>query len=74
MKCMICKHGETAAGAATVSAQRGPCTLVINAVPAEVCGNCGEYYLSEDTARRVARMADEAERRGTDVEVRNYVA
>ena len=74
MKCLICKHGDTAPGTATVTAQRGACTIVIKAVPAEVCGNCGEYYLSEDTARRVARMADEAERSGTEVEVRRYAA
>ena len=51
MKCLICKHGDTAPGEVTVTAQRGACTIVIKSVPAEVCGNCGEYYLSEVTAR-----------------------
>ena len=74
MKCLICKHGETALGEATVTAQRGGCTVVIKAVPAQVCGNCGEYYLSEATAQRVADMADQAERAGTEVEVRKYAA
>jgi hypothetical protein len=43
-------------------------------VPAEVCQNCGEYYLSEEAAQRVADMADQAERSGTEVAVRRYAA
>jgi YgiT-type zinc finger domain-containing protein len=74
MRCLICKHGESTLGSATVTAQCRACTIVVKAVPADVCGNCGEYYLSEDAARRIARMADEAERSGTEVAVRRYAA
>lgn len=74
MKCVICRHGETAPGQATVTAERGRCTIVIKGVPAGVCGNCGEYYLSEAIAQRVVEIADEAERSGTEVEVRRYAA
>ncbi len=74
MNCLICKHGETAPGEATVTAQRGPCTIVIKSVPADVCQNCGEYYLSEKTAQRIEAMAVQAERSGTEVEVRKYAA
>jgi YgiT-type zinc finger domain-containing protein len=74
MKCVICKHGETAPGEATVTADRGACTVVIKNVPADVCQNCGEYYLSEEATQRVADMADQAERSGTEVEVRRYAA
>ena len=45
MKCVICKNGETRDGAATVTLERGGATVVVKEVPAEVCGNCGEYYL-----------------------------
>ena len=74
LKCVICKHGETAPGEATVPVRRGSCTLVIEGVPAGVGDNCGEYYLGEAAAQRVARMADEAERSGTEVLVRRYAA
>lgn len=74
MKCLICKHGETAPGEATVTAQRGTCTIVIKNVPADVCRNCGEYYLSEVTAQRIDEIAAQAERNGTEVEVRKYAA
>ena len=74
MKCLICKHGETAPGETSVTAQRGGCTVVIKAVPADVCQDCGEYYLSEVTAQRVSDIADQADRSGTEVEVRRYAA
>jgi YgiT-type zinc finger domain-containing protein len=72
MKCLLCKHGETAPGEVTVAAQRGKCTIVIKSVPAEVCRNCGEDYLSEPTAQRIDEIADQAERSGGEVEVRKY--
>ena len=74
MKCVICKHGETARGEATVTIQRGESTIVIKGVPADICGNCGEYYLDEATAQRVSDIVDQAEKNGTEVEVRRYAA
>jgi YgiT-type zinc finger domain-containing protein len=74
MKCGICKHGETARGETTVSVQRGTATIVIKGVPADVCGNCGEPYLDEPTATRVTEIVDQAEKNGTELEVRRYAA
>jgi YgiT-type zinc finger domain-containing protein len=74
MKCVICKHGETSRGEATVTVQRGDSTIVIKGVPAEICANCGEYYLDEATAQRVSDIVDQAEKNGTEVEVRRYAA
>ena len=53
MKCQICRTGETHAGKTTVTLQRGETTIIIKEVPAQVCENCGEYYLTEDVTRRV---------------------
>jgi YgiT-type zinc finger domain-containing protein len=74
MKCVICKHGETPRGETTVTIQRGDSTIVIKGVPAEICANCGEYYLDEATAQRVSDIVDQAEKNGTEVEVRRYAA
>ncbi len=74
MKCVICKHGETAPGHVTVAAERGGCTIIVKGVPADVCANCGEYYLSETIAQRVFEMADDAEKNGAEVEIRRYAA
>ena len=45
MKCIICKHGETKTGTATVTLTRDQLTLVVKGVPAQVCDNCGEEYV-----------------------------
>ena len=72
MICAICKLGETAPGTATVTLERGPMTLVIRSVPAQVCQNCGEVYLDE--AIGVLDEAEAAARAGVQVDVRTYVA
>lgn len=74
MKCVICRHGETRAGTATVTLERGGTTLVVKGVPAEVCESCGEEYLDEGTTRRLLRDAERAAREGVQVEVRAYAA
>ena len=74
MKCTICKHGETAPGIVTVTLQRGDTTVVLKGVPADVCDNCGEYYLDETVAKQVFAMADQAVRQGAEVEIRRYAA
>ena len=74
MKCVICKHGETAPGYVTVTLERAGTLVVIKGVPASVCQVCGEYYLDETTSKRVQAMGEEAVRRMAEVEVVRYAA
>lgn len=74
MNCVICKHGRTGPGHATVTLDRGSTTVVVRHVPAAVCDTCGEYYLSSDVASVVSSLAEDAVRRGAEVEVLRYVA
>ncbi|MBI3953065.1 MAG: type II toxin-antitoxin system MqsA family antitoxin [Chloroflexi bacterium] len=74
MKCVICRHGETRPGRMAVLLTRGSMTLVVKGVPALVCGNCGEEYVNEETTRSLREAADEAEKAGVQVDVRQYVA
>ena len=74
MKCVICKHGTTRAGQVTVTLQRNGTTLVIKNVPAEVCGNCGEEYVAEDTTTHLLKTAEDIARVGVEVDIREYVA
>ena len=50
MKCVICKTGRTHPGTTTVTLQRDNSVVVIRDVPAEICEDCGEYYLSKPVA------------------------
>lgn len=74
MKCVICRHGETKSGKVTVTLERNGTTLVIKGVPASVCGNCGEEYLSEETTARLLETAEDAAREKVLVDVRQYIA
>jgi len=74
MKCVICKTGETRPGSATVTLQRGETTVLIKETPADVCQNCGEYYLNETVARKVYAQAEEAVQRHAEVEILRYAA
>ena len=74
MKCTICKQGETLPGKTTVVLERGKTTIVIKDVPAEICENCGEYYLTEEMTAKVMEMAEEAVRHNAEIEVLRFAA
>ncbi len=74
MNCVICKSGETKPGYVTVTLQRGDTTIIFKNVPADVCKNCGEYYLSEDITAKLFARAEEAVRKGTEVEILKFAA
>jgi YgiT-type zinc finger domain-containing protein len=58
----------------TVTLQRGETTVVLKQVPADVCENCGEYYLSSDIAGQVMERAEAAVASGAEVEIVKFAA
>lgn len=74
MDCIICKNGRTQAGLVTVTLQRGGCTVVIKDVTADVCENCGEYYLQPNVSEAILAKAEAAAQQGTEVEIMRFVA
>lgn len=74
LTCVICKHGETRPGRVTVPLQRGETTVIVKDVPADICENCGEYYLSETVARQVLEYGEQAVRSGAEVEILRFAA
>ena len=69
MECVICKNGTTQKGKVTVTLDRGDSIIAIKEVPAEVCNNCGEYYLSAEITTEVLKKAEEAFGKGVEIEV-----
>lgn len=47
MKCQICKFGKTREGYTQVVLTRKNATVIFRNVPANICDDCGEYYLDE---------------------------
>lgn len=74
MKCVICKTGETSAGTATVTLQRGATTVVIKEVPADVCNDCSEYYLPAEMTDGVLAIAEAAASKGLELQVLRWAA
>ncbi len=74
MSSVLCKHGETRPGFVTVRLQRGETTVVLKQVPADVCDNCGEYYLSSEVTGQVMDKAEAAVSSGAEVEIVKFAA
>ncbi len=74
MKCVICRHGETALGKVTVTLEDDGATIVIREVPTRVCQTCGEEYVDEEIASRLLQIAEEASQAGVQIDVRRYIA
>jgi YgiT-type zinc finger domain-containing protein len=73
MKCVVCKLGETSPGFTTVTLERDGAALVVRKVPAQVCDNCGEAYVSAEVTRSLLQSAREALRAGVEVDIREFV-
>lgn len=74
MKCVICKLGETHVGQTIVTLHRGQSTIIIKEVPAQICDNCGEYYLSDEVSEQVMALAENAVKHNAEVEILRYAA
>jgi len=74
MKCTVCKNGIMEYGKVSVTLQRDNTIVIIKDVPADVCGNCGEYTLSKEVTKKVIAQADEAAASNAEVEILLYAA
>ncbi|MBC1191160.1 type II toxin-antitoxin system MqsA family antitoxin [Microcystis aeruginosa CS-558/01A06] len=74
MECVICKNGTTRSDFVTVTLDRDNCIVILKQVPADICQNCGEYYLSESVTAEVLQKAEDAVNKGAEVEIIRYVA
>jgi YgiT-type zinc finger domain-containing protein len=72
MNCVICKNGETKLEKVTVTLERNGMTFVFKEVPADVCENCGEQYLSEVVTKNLMSLANKSAQNGTEISVQRY--
>lgn len=69
MKCVICKNGHTENGLVIVTLERNGSIILIKKVPAMVCNNCGDYYLTEEITKAVLKQGKTAMKKGVELEV-----
>jgi YgiT-type zinc finger domain-containing protein len=71
MECVICKNGITKASHVTYTLERDNVIIVFKNVPAMVCQNCGDFYLSTDTTNMLLEKANETLDKGVEFEIIN---
>ena len=74
MKCAICRYGTTTDGYTTIVLERDQTTVVFKKVPAQICDNCGEEYVSAAVNTALLSQADEEWERGIILEMLNFAA
>ncbi len=74
MTCIVCKSGETRPGTETISYERDGAVVVVRDVPAEVCAQCGEAYITGTVADELDKQVDAAFDAGATLQVRTYAA
>ncbi len=74
MKCAICRNGSTQLGYTTVVLDKDEMTLVFKRVPAQICDNCGEEYVSAAINNTLLQRAQEEFNKGVMLEMLNFAA
>ena len=74
MTCLFCRQGQTRAGRVSVVLERNDTVVIFKEVPAEICENCGEYYLSESITGELLERAERAIQNGAEVEILRFAA
>lgn len=73
-QCPMCPAGTLRNGTTTLTLERSGATIVVKAVPADVCDTCGEAFIDEDVSAHVYEQAEAAIEAGDEVAVRQYRA
>ena len=73
MPCVICK-GNIKNGKVNFPIDLGTNFVLIKHVPAHVCEQCGEYFLEDDVAAVVEKIAENARSSNAELEILTYAA
>ncbi len=74
MKCSICRNGHTENGFTSVILEQNNTTLVFKKVPAKICDNCGEEYISSEVNKKLLSHARDEINRGITLELLKFAA
>ncbi|MBF0398610.1 MAG: type II toxin-antitoxin system MqsA family antitoxin [Desulfobacterales bacterium] len=74
MKCAICRNGHTENGFISVVFEQKNTTLVFKRVPAKICDNCGEEYITSEINKKLLSHARDEINRGITLELLEFAA
>jgi YgiT-type zinc finger domain-containing protein len=72
MRCGVCKNGETKQGKSVITLTKGKLAVVFRNVPAEICHDCWEEYMSEDDTNLLLQTADESFKKGIEIDLKDW--
>ena len=70
-RCPLC-GGNKAPGTTIFSVDLGDGVVVIRSVPAQVCAQCGEEWIDDQTAKDLEDIVEQARKRRHQVEVLTF--
>jgi YgiT-type zinc finger domain-containing protein len=68
----VCKNGETKPGKSVITLTKGKLVFVFKNVPAKICHDCSEEYISEDTTKLLLQTANESFKKGIMFDLRDW--
>jgi YgiT-type zinc finger domain-containing protein len=68
----VCKNGETKQGKSVITLTKGKFVFTFNNVPAQICHDCGEEYINEDTTKLILQTAKESFNKGVGLDLRDW--
>jgi YgiT-type zinc finger domain-containing protein len=71
MECVICKNQTTKQDFVTFTLERNGVIVVFKNVPATVCENCGNFYLTSETTKLLLDKASKSIEKGVEFEIIN---
>lgn len=71
MNCVLCK-GDLVQGRVNHIVDLDGHIIIIKSVPANVCKQCGEYFLENDIALKIEKIVEEAKKNKAEILVINY--
>lgn len=71
MNCVLCK-GSLKKGMVNHIIDLGDGIIIIKNVPANICNQCGEYYVDTETAIKLEDIVEELRKNKAEVLIINY--
>ena len=68
----MCKSGETKQGKSVITLTKGKLVLTFKNVPAQICHDCSEEYIDEDTTNQLLQIANESFKKGVAFDLRDW--
>ena len=72
MKCPVCKNDNLIDGTTTVTLEHGDAVFIFRKVPAKICDNCHDAFISDEQSRKLFATMKAELKKGAKLEVLDY--